>query len=141
MTDENTQTPHLLYVEDNQASRQVMAMIAQELMGYRLTMLNDTQNFMAHMAEFAQAREHFDIILLDMNMKPLNGMQACQLLREDMIWHDACIIALTANASPAQLRAMRDGGFNGMLNKPINHVTFPANIARILQGEAVWDEE
>jgi hypothetical protein len=28
---------------------------------------------------------------------------------------------------------MRDGGFDGMLNKPINHVTFPANIARILQ--------
>jgi CheY-like chemotaxis protein len=133
--------PHLLYVEDNQASRRVMAMIAQEVMGYCLTMLHDTQAFGERMAEFAQAGTHFDIILLDLNMKPLNGMEACQLLRQDTDWHDACIIALTANASPAQLRAMRNGGFDGMLNKPINHVTFPANIARILRGESVWDEE
>ena len=48
------------------------------------------------------------------------------------------IIALTASVMNAQIKQLKDAGFDGAIGKPLNVETLPTLLERILTGEAIW---
>ncbi len=129
--------PQILYIEDHPASRRVMQLLLLDLLDYtELTLLEDTQSVIQRLEMSGKA---FDIIFLDLNLRPHDGYATCTLLRAHSQFGHARIICLTAEASPTEMRKMRDTGFDGMIGKPLSHTTFPEQIERILAGEAVWE--
>jgi CheY-like chemotaxis protein len=74
---------HLLYVEDNQASRQRDGDDCPRSDGLSSDDVARYASLWRAHGGICASKRHFDIILLDLNMKPLNGMEACQLLRQD----------------------------------------------------------
>jgi PAS domain S-box-containing protein len=80
---------------------------------------------------FQQAQhQDFDLILMDMQMPVLDGLNATRLLR--MSGFDSPIIALTANTTPEDKQAALEAGCNDFLTKPIDHQRLHGILVRYL---------
>lgn len=86
-----------------------------------------------------RAREHQpDVILLDLNMPGLSGLETLQLLMQDL--PDAAVIILTVSEEADELgQALRDGA-RGYLIKNIEADALTAAIRRAARGEPVIAE-
>jgi two-component system, cell cycle response regulator DivK len=128
--------PTFLYIEDHPASRRVMTLMLQEVMGYEVTILDNSANVMN---QLEANQPDFSVIFLDLNVEPIGGIDLVPQLKA----HPRCaatrIIALTASISPADMKNVRAAGFDGLIGKPISPTRFPNQIARLLAGESIWE--
>ena len=69
----------------------------------------------------AMARKNrYALILMDMQMPNLNGVEATQAIRADSLNRETPILAMTANAFDEDRRACLDAGMNDHIGKPID---------------------
>ncbi len=83
----------------------------------------------------ALEREHFDLVLMDVQMPVLNGLDATRAIRESnskAMNRDVPIVALTAHAMWGDEQRCLDAGMNGYLTKPVEAVTVINVIKEIL---------
>ena len=114
----------ILLVDDHADNRDLLGHILQQL-GVRVFMAeNGQQGF-----ERAQGRD-FDLILMDMQMPVLDGLNATRLLR--MSGFDGPIIALTANTTLEDKQAALEAGCNDFLTKPIDQQLLRETLVRYL---------
>lgn len=73
---------------------------------------------------------NFDLILMDMQMPVMGGLEAAELLR--LTGFEQPIIALTANATKEDRTAAESVGCNDFLTKPIDQAAFFATLERYL---------
>jgi signal transduction histidine kinase/CheY-like chemotaxis protein len=105
----------LLYVEDNPANLKLV----KEIVGFRpeLRLLAAPD---AHLGiEMAKAHQPH-LILMDINLPGMNGLDALRELRRDPRTSHIPVLALTANAMPRDVEKGIDAGFFRYLTKPIN---------------------
>lgn len=127
---------YFLYVEDDPLSREVMQMIMGNGIGVtKLSIFEDSKDFMPRLKAL---NAHPDIILLDVHLKPLNGMDMLKMLRADPEYHTTKVIALTASVMNEEIEQLRASGFDGGIAKPLSVTTFPGLLERITAGETVW---
>lgn len=62
----------------------------------------------------------FDLVLMDIQMPQMDGMEATRKLRELTDYQDVPIIALTAHALEEEKRSILSSGMNAYLTKPVN---------------------
>ncbi len=89
--------------------------------------------------QFADTLPRVDLVLMDIRLPYEDGYQALQKLRANPRLKDTLVVAVTAEASEAQMRKAQKAGFNGFLGKPLDPDRFPEQIKRILSGETVWE--
>ncbi len=82
--------------------------------GIQVTTLNDPQKFWETL-EAAQP----DLLILDIKMPKLNGLELCQIVRNDPIWGNIPVIFLTANTDSDIMREVFKIGGDDFINKPI----------------------
>lgn len=75
-----------------------------------------------------------DLILLDIMMPKMDGVEACRLLREDSSLSETYIIFLTARAEEYSEVAAFDAGANDYLTKPIRPRALMSRIQSIFQN-------
>jgi CheY-like chemotaxis protein len=68
--------------------------------------------------EFARAYQP-EVILMDINLPGISGIDAMKILRKDAFTAHIPIIALSANAVPRDIAAGMEAGFFSYLTKPI----------------------
>jgi CheY-like chemotaxis protein len=104
----------LLYVEDNLANMELVAQLIARRPDMRLLRAEDG------VRGIALARTHLpDVILMDINLPGISGLQALGLLREDPLTRHIPVLALSANAMPRDIEKGLDAGFYRYLTKPI----------------------
>jgi CheY-like chemotaxis protein len=104
----------LLYVEDNPANLELVEQLIARRADLRLLSAAD-----GHLGvEFARAYVP-DVILMDINLPGISGIEAMQLLRADPLTAHIPIIALSANAVPHDIEKGLAAGFFSYLTKPI----------------------
>lgn len=110
---EATDRLKILVVEDNQINRLVVQeMLTRE--GHDVTLANDGLEG----TEFAE-KEEFDLILMDISMPRLDGVEAAQRIRNSGGKSaNTRIIALTAHALPADIERFQKAGMDDALIKP-----------------------
>lgn len=67
-------------------------------------------------------QQSFDIVLMDIDMPVMDGLEATRLIREEL-GSQIPIIALTANAYDSDVKASLDAGMTAHLSKPVNKET------------------
>ncbi len=109
----------LLYVEDNRANMELVQQLIARRPDMRLFGAEDA------MRGIALAREHQpDVILLDINLPGINGLQALKILQEDEGTKHIPVLALSANAMPRDIERGLAAGFFRYLTKPIRVAEF-----------------
>jgi CheY-like chemotaxis protein len=94
------------------------------------------QNFEIHSVKNGQQvldsleKEDFDIILLDINMPIMDGMECAKAVRalKDEKKAKLPMIAITGNARNYSMEDFKEAGFDDMLAKPLN---FDALVAQV----------
>ena len=121
----------VLYIEDNPAN----LMLVEELIARRsdLRLLTATDA----MAGIKLARLTLpDIILMDINLPGINGLQALQILAKDPLTSHIPVIAVSANAIPSDIEKGLEAGFFRYLTKPININIFMNTLDIVLEFSA-----
>lgn len=122
----------LLYVEDNQANMALVEQLVARRPDLRLIGAADA------MRGIALARAHQpDVILMDINLPGISGMQALTILLGDVVTRHIPVLALSANAMPRDIEKGLAAGFFRYLTKPIRVNEFMAAIDEGLALAAV----
>jgi PAS domain S-box-containing protein len=104
----------LLYVEDNRANLQLVEQLIARRADMRLLSAVDGLGGIA----MARAQQP-DVILMDINLPGISGLQALKILREDSSTRNIPVVALSANAMPRDIQKGLAAGFLRYLTKPI----------------------
>ncbi|MBD2178706.1 PAS domain-containing protein [Pseudanabaena sp. FACHB-1998] len=118
------QLPLILLAEDNEANISTITCYF-EAKGYRM--------ILAHNGEeaIAMAKEHHpDLILMDVQMPVLDGLEATRQIRHEPALANTPIIALTALAMTGDREKCLEAGVNDYLPKPIKL----KNLSRMIQS-------
>ncbi|HTE93435.1 MAG TPA: ATP-binding protein, partial [Bradyrhizobium sp.] len=104
----------VLYVEDNSANlKLVEQLIARHPNMRLLSALNGNLGI-----ELARANRP-DVILMDINLPGISGVEALKILREDPATAHIPVVALSANAMPRDIEKGLRAGFFRYITKPI----------------------
>jgi len=104
----------LLYVEDNPANLMLVEDLISRRPDIRLLTAGDGQRGI----EIARASLP-DVILMDINLPGISGIQALGILAEDSATARIPVVALSANAVPRDITKGLEAGFFRYLTKPI----------------------
>jgi CheY-like chemotaxis protein len=123
-------------VEDDPSNRLVMKLLVEKTLNPKYyAIFEDSAEFLSRVRSLP-ARP--DIILLDIHVSPYNGFQMLQMIRDDSVYFDSKVVALTASVMNEEVEKLRKSGFDGAIGKPIALSTFPVVIERIIKGESIW---
>ena len=104
----------LLYVEDNPANLKLVEQLIARRPDMRLLSARDG-NLGIQLARANQP----DVILMDINLPGISGIEALKILREDPATAHIPVVALSANAMPRDIEKGLEAGFFRYLTKPI----------------------
>jgi len=104
----------VLYVEDNPANLELVEQLIARRPDLRLLSAADANLGI----EFARVYQP-EVILMDINLPGINGLEALKILHADPLTAHIPIIALSANAVPRDIEKARQAGFFDYLTKPI----------------------
>lgn len=122
----------VLAAEDHPVNRRILALLLEPL-GCRLTLVENGAEAVA-----AAAERPFDVVLLDMQMPVMDGLDAARLIRERPgPCRNTPIVALTANALDTHRQAWLAVGAAGFLTKPIDAAALAATLAAAARGRTL----
>ena len=127
-----TRSPmRILIAEDNLVNRKVMLRILERL-GYEADVASNGEEVVEAVRTHA-----YDVILMDLQMPVLDGIQATQQLRADPNYATApYIIAMTAAATELDRKRCLAAGMNDFISKPARVESIVAALARFRGDEA-----
>lgn len=107
----------ILLAEDNLVNQKVALLLLQKI-GYRADIAN---NGAEAVTIFANADPIYDVILMDMQMPEMDGMEATQKIREEyQSIPRPYIIAMTAHAMSGYRETCIEAGMDDYVTKPVN---------------------
>lgn len=127
----------LLYVEDNPANLLLVEQIVENDAHMRMLSAANGQ------LGISLARAHCpDVILMDINLPDISGLEALKILREDPAMRHIPVLALSANAMPQDIEQGLKAGFFRYLTKPIKVSEFLSALddALTLSGARSYNE-
>jgi signal transduction histidine kinase/ActR/RegA family two-component response regulator/HPt (histidine-containing phosphotransfer) domain-containing protein len=121
----------VLLAEDNPVNQRVVSVYLQRR-GHTVTLAPD-----GLMAVQLAGRRRFDVVLMDMQMPGLNGIEATRRIRAlPPPFNNIPIVALTANAFRSDAEACLAAGMNGFVSKPVDFDRLMAALAEVCPAVA-----
>ncbi len=121
----------ILVAEDNKINQKFISAVLGKT-GYRITLVENGLQ-----AVEAVQRQHFDVVLMDVQMPELDGEQATKRIRAlPSPKSDVLIIALTAHAMSGARQKCLDAGMDDYISKPINSAALLAKLGEIAESGA-----
>jgi len=119
---------HLLIVEDTKINQKVITSILKK-QNYTFDIVENGQE-----AIDAWQNKHYDLILMDLQMPVMNGIDATKIIREkeDKYKPKTPILAVTANITKETQMQCIKVGMDGFISKPFTKSTILAEIDNIL---------
>ncbi len=105
---------NILVAEDNPTNQKVVAKILERA-GHRTCLVENGEQALDVME-----KQRFDLVLMDLNMPVLGGLEAAKLYRFAHLNESRVpIVALTADATPEARKSCEEAGIDAFLTKPI----------------------
>jgi two-component system cell cycle response regulator DivK len=121
---------HGLVIEDNEKNRKLAKDIL-EVRGYRVSVAANAEDGLA-----LAAAEPPDLVLMDIQLPGMNGIEALGKLREGDSTKEIPVVAFTASVMPSDRHTIMGAGFNAFLSKPIAMKEFTETVAAQIAAKA-----
>jgi two-component system OmpR family response regulator len=118
----------ILLVEDNRALAEGLAALLRGA-GYALDLVHDGAS-----AEALAAAERFDLVILDLNLPQMDGLDVLRAMRDRQ--NRAAVLILTARGTPEERVRGLDLGADDYLVKPFDIGEFEARVRSLLRRQA-----
>ncbi|MDM5041179.1 fused response regulator/phosphatase [Bacillus sp. OR-18] len=135
----------ILIVDDNPVNIFVIEKILKQAGYHDLVSLNSAQELFEyiHFGKDSSRHNEIDLILLDIMMPEIDGLEVCRRLQKEEKFKDIPIIFVTALEDANKLAEALDMGAMDYITKPINKVELLARmrVALRLKSELNWHKE
>ncbi len=129
----------ILIVDDFEEQRELLAATLKQA-GYRSLMFADSAKsalLQLGIGSPATPSAHVDIILMDLHMPDMDGLEACRLIRSDERLEHLPVIVVTAKTDATDLTAAYTAGATDYIRKPV----IPAElVARVSMAMSLKEE-
>ena len=120
----------VLVVDDNAINREVTSYLLKDA-GLRVT---EVENGLEAVKEIEASKGcPYSLVLMDIEMPILNGIQATRRIRSLQDFCDVPIIAMTAHSFGAEVEKCIEAGMNGHLSKPLDIQEFYSVVSKFLE--------
>lgn len=124
----------ILVVEDNERNLKLLRDVL-EYAGYDVRVARTAEDGIS-----LAASEPPDLVLMDLQLPGIDGMEALRRLRESPRTADIPVVAVTAQAMKQDRERALAAGFNGYIEKPISVRAFPDQVRSFLTDGKVGTE-
>ncbi len=121
----------ILVVEDNHVNQKVVTAVLRKR-GFTIELANDGQEAL----ERLEHSDTFDLVLMDVQMPVLDGLEATRLIRKEARWSRLPIIAMTAHAMNGDKERCLEAGMNGYISKPVHPALLLSTVDEFLLQKA-----
>jgi CheY-like chemotaxis protein len=126
----------LLVVEDNMINRE----IAYELLTTEGASVDLASGGIEGVDSIMAGIRKYDLVLMDIQMPDIDGLEATRRIRADSRWSDLPIIAMTANVSLEDREACTAAGMNGHVSKPVDLEELVNTVLLAVKREFMMDK-
>lgn len=113
----------ILLAEDNTSSQKVAVQMLKKL-GYKADVVANGME-----ALHAMERQHYDIILMDIKMPEMDGLEATRIIRQRWPYNCPKIIAITAYGLEGDREKFVEAGMDDYISKPVKK----EDLAKVLE--------
>jgi len=124
----------ILVVEDNERNLKLLRDVL-EYAGYDVRVARTAEEGIT-----LAVSEPPDLVLMDLQLPGIDGMEALRRLRESPRTADIPVVAVTAQAMKQDRERALEAGFNGYIEKPISVRAFPDQVRGFLTDGKVGTE-
>lgn len=121
----------ILVVEDNVVNQKMVASILQKR-GYAVEIAGNGREALQ-----ALERGPFRMVLMDLQMPVLDGLETTRLIRKDDRWAALPIVAMTAHAMNGDREGCLAAGMNGYISKPVHSAHLLSMVEEFTGGPAI----
>jgi signal transduction histidine kinase/CheY-like chemotaxis protein len=114
----------VLVAEDNKTNQMLIRLLLEDF-NLAVEIVNDGEEAVE------SYHDGFSLVLMDINMPNMNGIEAMQAIKRQ--YHEAYIIALTANALREDRKEYLNLGFDDYLSKPIDVQALNEALVRVIR--------
>jgi two-component system, sensor histidine kinase len=125
----------VLVVEDNPVNRTVITSLLEKR-GFRVRTANDGRQAIEILETVP-----VDLVLMDVQMPVVDGLEATRMIRAESRWRTLPIIAMTAHAMDGDRAQCLDAGMNDYVAKPIQPSQLMATLGKYLARRPVAHPE
>jgi len=125
----------ILVVEDNNVNRDMLCEIL-ELEGHSVAEAENGKEAVDIANDI-----HFDVILMDISMPVMDGLEATRQIRAEGRFPDTPIIGVTAHALPEQVERFVQTGMNEVVLKPISIGAISKVLAKFRAGKVTMSDD
>lgn len=118
----------ILLVEDNVVNQKVVTAVLSKR-GWRVDLAANGVEALDRLG-----RETFDLVLMDVQMPVMDGLEATRQIRRQTQWKRLPIVAMTAHAMTGDRERCLEAGMNGYVSKPVQPALLMQTIERYLAG-------
>jgi CheY-like chemotaxis protein len=126
--------PHALIIDDDANNADILASLLEDE-SFSSTIINQPTTLEAILAQPNAAA--FDIVFVDLEMPGVNGYGVLATLKANPKFANVPIVAHSVHLN--ELAKTNQQGFDSFIGKPINFEAFPSYLAKIFNGDAVWE--
>jgi signal transduction histidine kinase/CheY-like chemotaxis protein len=121
----------LLYIEDNAVNVMIVAELVRRRAGIEFDSMPDGASGVARAAQTLPG-----LVLVDMQLPDIDGLEVLRRLRADPATAGLRVVALSANAIPADIQRALQAGFDDYWTKPLDFKVFNAALDQVFDGAA-----
>ncbi len=130
----------ILVVDDNETNRRVLGALLIAA-GYHVELVAGAQDALTALERAVVERRRVHVVLTDLRMPGLDGMQLGSRIRSDHRFDDARLVLLTPVDDSGEQTRLSELGFAGYLSKPVRRKELLALLGRVLEHEAhMWTQ-
>jgi adenylate cyclase len=126
--------PRILVVDDNETNRDILV-TRLEAHGYQTLQAADGEAALRGVTQ-----HHPDVVLLDVMMPNLDGLEACRRLKSDRAVAFTPVILVTAKTATQDIVAGLDAGADEYLTKPIDQAALVARVRSALRIKSLHEQ-
>lgn len=117
----------ILVADDNPINQMVVRTMLEGI-GHTVVVVNNGQDAIDRLRTFDA-----DLVLMDVQMPGLDGLEATRRLRRDPRFKRLPVLALTATGLPAEHEQCMHAGMNGMVSKPVTRDSLQRSLDALTQ--------